>query len=106
MSQKEFLRGLHAEIAADFVDEGLADIGTYTAPGGPTLPCTLMIGHDIARVGQVAVVNDRTKVLTLFKSEVGSPIPKAVVVTGTDTYTLIDRVLDDDSRSIWTARHG
>lgn len=105
MSQRAFLREVHAEIAADFVDAGLADRGTYTPKGGAPIACTVIVRNDLGTIGEVAQVNARFAVLTLFKSEVGEPAEKGRVdVTDGDSFELVDRKLDDGSRSAWGAK--
>lgn len=106
MSQLAFLRELDADMAAAFVDVGMGDIGTYTPPDGSPIPdCTFLIDSDLASIGQVGSVSDKVRVITLFKGQVGTPVVKGRVTVGADVYILSERAIDDESRSVWMARH-
>lgn len=91
---------------AAFQPIGLADAGTYTAPDGAVSSCGVIIDYDIAKLGEIAEVNDRVAIVTLFKSDIARPVPRAVVTVGAMTYALDRRSSEDDSRSIWIARYG
>jgi hypothetical protein len=82
---------------------GLADSATYTAPGGATIVCSVMVDYNLQSIGQIETLSDKQKLITLFKAEIGAPVRGAVVVVGADSYTLASRTIDDDFTSVWIA---
>lgn len=101
-----FAAEFDADVRDDLLDAGLADSGTYTAPGGSPVPCVAIVDYDIAKLGDVAEMNDRIAIVTLFKDQVARPVQRGVVVVGAMSYALDRRNSEDDSRSVWIARYG
>lgn len=101
-----FASEFDVDVREDLIDAGLAESGTYTAPAGAPVACTVIVDYDIAKLGDIGAVNDRIAIVTLFKDQIERPVPRAVVVVGSMSYTLDSRSSEDDSRSVWIARYG
>lgn len=106
MSQQDTLRQMDAMMLSAFTDAGMCDVGTYTAPGGSPVPCTVLIDSDMQILGDVAQVNDRSKTITIFNVDVATPVRNGVIVVASGTYKLVSpTTINDESRSVWVARH-
>lgn len=108
MSQSAALRALDADIAAAFLDAGMADTATYTPPGGGiALPCTVMIDVAVQYYGEGhgQVVGTRDLV-TLFLADVPNPLRGGTVVADGKVYKLDDEDARDQSMSRWVVIDG
>jgi hypothetical protein len=103
MSQRAALRAMDAQIMAAFVDAGMADPATYTAPGGgAAVACQAMVDRDVRLYADAgADVATAHVVVTLFLAEV-SPARRGTVVVDGDTLVLDELLDQDESRSRWT----
>lgn len=110
MSQTSALRDLDADIAAALVDAGLADVATYTPPGGGSaVPCTVYVDRDVQVYGddQMPVGAPRT-LITIFRSDVDAPARLGTVtLTETaETFKLDEVLKKDESRQQWACANG
>lgn len=105
MSQCAFLAALDADLHAAFSDSGMADTGTYTAPGGaPQAGVRVYVDSSLQNAFDAAY-GPRTTV-TLLRADVADPVRGAALVVDGRTY-LLDAPQDaDDGVTVWTVRHG
>lgn len=108
MSQTTVLRALDADLHAAFASAGMADTGTYTAPGGGAAVSVRGYVDDarIDAVGEFGETFARRTELTLLRADVNAPAAGGVVVLDGTTYTLQECIEHDDSATRWVVRRG
>lgn len=107
MAQQAFLRALDAAAIQAFKATGMADAASYVAPDGTAVDCSVLVDYAAQFFGDdgAPIAGNRITV-TLQLSEVADPVRYATVTVGDDVYTLSERVLQDQSLSIWVVTRG
>ena len=103
MSQRAALQAFDAIVFRSAHAAGVADKAVYQAPGGPSLPCLVMVDDGVEDVGddRAPVSADRT-LIAFQLSEVQPEVRAQVVITATgDVYKLARRVERDESSEQW-----
>lgn len=108
MSQAAFLQALDADLHAAFASAGLADTGTYTAPGSDTPVAVRGYVEDprLDAVGEFGGTFARRTEVTLLRADVDVPVVGSTVVLDGVTFTLQECVYQDDSATRWVVRRG
>ena len=103
MSQTAFMQQLDADMAAAFVDAGMADAATYQSPTSATLvPCTVMLDQpEITRLDRDGPSTGPLTEITLLRAEVPSPQRGAKVTIGELVYRLDELTHDDAGHTRW-----
>ncbi len=87
------------EAAEDILAE-MGSAGTYTAPGGAPVSCTLILEHDVETVPPSidAQTWDRSTTIEVLLSEIGAePEKGGVFETGGAAYTVV-RIIGNDGQ--------
>lgn len=103
MSQREFLQELDADMHEAFADAGIADAGSYTAPGdgAPTQPCRVYVNRDILVYGSVGeIIGARTEVVVL-RADIEQPVQKALLAIDGELFKLGQQIGQDESMTRW-----
>ena len=103
MSQAAFLRDLDNQLMGAFQAAGLADDATYTAPtGGTAVPCRVYVDRDPAtlELNGVDVAGNRVMV-GILRAEIDRPDIGGVLVIGSETFALEQRIRNDESLTRW-----
>lgn len=110
MSQRTALRELDADLAAAFLDGGMADTATYLRKGAAAasaVPCTVLIDRDVQYVGDgYSQSPTKSTVITVFLADIGAPPVKGDVVTlleddtPTETFCIDRPISVDESRAV------
>lgn len=96
----DVLTGMDADMAAAFLDVGMADAATLTAPeGGTPVACTVMVDRNIEFFGGQTQMASRSVTITAQVAEVGTPVRKSLWTVGADTWRT-DDVLDGSDESL------
>jgi hypothetical protein len=107
MGQADALRALDAEILDGLQAAGLADEAVYTPPIGSPVPCNVYVDDGVESLGEdSAVVVGPTPTVSLFRTEVPTPVGGATVTIGTRVLRLDRLVEQDASMTVWTATDG
>jgi hypothetical protein len=101
-----------AEFDADmhdaFLDAGLADLATYTAPAGEPVERRVIVDTGVQVAGEYGQVIGSQTVIAFLLAD-GPVVADATVVVGARTYTT-DRIAPDDgddgSLQRWSVRNG
>ncbi len=104
MSQLETLRAMDADIVGALRDAGMADIATYTPPGGGAAVAGVdaLVDRAVAFYGtDGATVAGYRNVVTLFKDQVADPQRGGTVTIDSEVFTLDDLDAHDESMSRW-----
>ena len=99
------LAGLDAVIHGAFAAVGLADAGTYTAPGGQGLPCRCYVDRSVQQMGDGGHVSGPRTLVTLVREGLPEPVAGAVVTVGAETWELEAEVSRDEGVSRWVVSH-
>ena len=102
MSQTAALRALDADIMGAMADAGFADVGTYTAPSGSPVPCTVYIDRNAGFLEQdgAAIAGNRI-VIGILRADVDRPVRGGVITVDAETFELEDMVQRDESMQRW-----
>lgn len=103
MSQRAFLASLDADLHAAFAAAGMADTGTYTAPGGSPATVRVYVDGNIAEVGSYAPTFGYSASITLLRADVPDPVAGATVTVDGETYTLAQPLEADEGITKWGA---
>ena len=111
MSQIDAMKAMDAVLHAAFERIGIADTGTYFAPGGGVgIPCHVYVDRDVQVLGQFNEATARRDEIAIcsgpFKAAPKGKIQVALLSGMVETWTLVDPVKDDDSMSRWAVRRG
>lgn len=103
MSQRTFLADLDARLHEAFASAGMADTGTYTAPGSTAQPARVYVEKSLARLAEYGEAYAGAVLITLLRADVPAPVAGAVVHVDGSSYILRTPVDSDDGISMWSA---
>ena len=105
MSQRTRLAELDADLHEAFADAGLADEGTYTAPGvgAVPVPCRVYVDKASQLAGDYAATYGPRTVITLLRADVPAPAEGGIVNVDGETFALRSRIEADDGITSWVA---
>ncbi|MCW0398770.1 hypothetical protein NB688_000584 [Xanthomonas sacchari] len=107
MSQRDFLRQFDALAISAFSAAGIADTGSYYAPGSPVAqPCTVTIDRDVMDYGDDAAPVSTSRTLVGFQRSEVEPAHGGRLALPGETFLLEKRVKQDESRSQWVVTNG
>lgn len=101
MSQRAALAAMDARLHAALADAGLADTGTYTAPGGLPVPARVYVDKSIATMGEYAPTYGLTATVTILRADVADPREGGVVAVDGESFTLRQLLDSDDGIAVW-----
>lgn len=102
MSQRDFLQGFDAMAFGAFFDAGIADAATYTPPGGGAgVACQVLVDRGVRDFGTDEAPVSTFRVLVTFQLSQVSPKEEGAVEIGAETFTLVQRLREDESISQW-----
>lgn len=103
MSQRAAIAAIDARLHAALADAGLADTGTYTAPGVGATPVTCRAYADkgVTTVGEYAVSYSFTATVTILRADVADPREGGIVAIDGSSYTLRQLIDSDDGITVW-----
>lgn len=96
---------IHEDDAGVFFNtDEFGQAATYTPRGGAAVSCTVVLERNVEREGTdgIGVVNAFE--CSFQRSEVSSPIRNAAVVVDGTTYLLEERIDEDESHVVMTAK--
>jgi hypothetical protein len=103
------LQSIDATIHAAMLGAGLADLGTYLAPGGnpstDTIACRVFVDRNTQELGDFGQLVGSRDVVGLFKADVQSPLQGASVTIGSETLKLKSLLDQDESKQRWVVSH-
>lgn len=109
MSQRAFLADLDADLHIALADAGMADTGTYTAPGvGATpVPCRAYIDKSLHSTGEYAPTFGPQVTASILRADVAAPAVGGTLKIDGETFALDapDDSRSDDGISVWVVRH-
>lgn len=109
MSQRAFLADLDADLHIALADAGMADTGTYTAPGlGATpVPCRAYVDKSLHSTGEYAPTFGPQVTASILRADVAAPAVGGTLAIDGETFALDapDDSRSDDGISVWVVRH-
>lgn len=109
MSQRAALAAMDARLHAALADAGLADTGTYTAPGvGATpVPCRAYIDKSLHSTGEYAPTFGPQVTASILRADVAAPAVGGTLAIDGETFVIDapDESRSDDGISVWVVRH-
>lgn len=108
MSQRAFEAGIDALLHEQFLDIGMADVGTYTTPdASATEDCSVYVDRDTQTIGDVQQFKaGRVEVLYVLGSMTQVPRKNGKLVVDGDTYLNDSELSNKGSLSRWLVRRG
>lgn len=111
MSQKDFLREFDALATDAFLDAGIADAGTYTAPAAvdPDAPAPDPVAVDVLVDRDLRDFEDAERfipigtpfVVVTFQRRQIEPVKGALLAIGDETFKLEKPIREDESMARW-----
>jgi hypothetical protein len=109
MSQRAFLQQIDADIHAALAEAGMADTGTYTAPGelSEPVPARCYVNKSGQSAGEYAPTFGARITIDILREDVPAPQVGATVIVDGDTFVLEAPVVErrDDGLTGWVVRH-
>lgn len=101
MSQKAFLQAFDQAAIGSFMAAGMADAAQYTAPGGTTVACNVMVDRGTQVWGDDGTPVALGEISVAFQRAEVEPVKGGIVVVDGGTYRLTDKLNDDASLARW-----
>ena len=99
---KTALQTITGEIVDAFISAGIADSGTYTAPGGSAIPCRVFINRDQDVFGEFGGAVRKATTIDLLLSEIPTPKREGIIVADGATFKLVRLAKPaDESVATW-----
>lgn len=103
MSQRAFLADLDADLHIALADAGMADTGTYTAPGAARIDGVRMyVDKGVQDMGTSTTQRGPRVLVTLLRADVATPVRNAVVELDGERWRLVSPTENvDDGVAEW-----